>query len=195
MLLVSCGSPVEFKFQHQPDVVTCAGFDNELAKELLYSFESDIEAYYNFGRYEEGTELSLLYAYSNFAYTGARGEADFNSISSAHSLKLHEWLKNESDIYTKNNDTLRLNYAHPFVNCLIANIDNENIRNTIQNLVDANSMSSEIMASPIRQNYKDAMSDKDFAMYLSLDIYYKYLGLKSKPMSRPPANKHDGHDH
>jgi len=194
ILFVGCTPSMEYKYQNKPKVVSCDGLDSDLMHEALYSFEDDIETYYNIRKMEPGSQISIQYGYSNFVYLGARGEADYAGITTEHSREVFRVLKSDTDLYIQENGTIQLDYNHPFVQCLISKIQNQEIKSTMQSLIGVGSMSSDIIASPIRINSRDAVPDKYFAMYLALDTYYKFLDQEPREPVKTESN-HQDHDH
>ncbi|NND88124.1 MAG: hypothetical protein HKM28_02630 [Flavobacteriaceae bacterium] len=185
---------MQFKYQEQPEVIECSSEHSDLLHEALYSFEADIDAAYNLGRLPPGAPISVQSAYAKYTYTGARGEANYGEIASAHSRTIYRVLLDETDLYTESKGEVSLDYTHPLVKCLVDKIQNSEVKSTMQNLIEANSMSSEIMASPFRINSRDARDDKHFALYLALDTYYKNLEKQPKT-STQETEAHTDHDH
>jgi len=194
VILIGCTPSINYKYQNKAKVVDCNGVDSDLLHEALYSFEDDIEAHSSLRKFARGTSISIKYGYSNYVYLGARGEADFERIVSRHSKDIFNVLKTETDLFIEKDAKLQLDYNHPFVKCLVENIQNSNIKSTMENLIMTSSMSSEIMASPIRINSRDAIPDKNFAMYLALDTFYKFIGQDNTVQSKKESD-HQGHDH
>lgn len=192
--LIGCTSSINYKYQNKPKAVGCDGANSDLLHEALYSFEDDIETYYNVRKFTPGTSISIQYGYANYVYLGARGEADFEGIVSKHSRDIYEALKSETDLFIQSKGAVQLDYKHPFVKCLIENIQNDDIKSTMESLILTNSMSSEIMSSPIRINSRDAISDKNFAMYLALDAFYKFLDQEPRTPAKNNG-RHDDHNH
>jgi hypothetical protein len=195
---ISCDTPMQYKYQEQPKVVECSSDHSDLLHEALYSFEADIDTSYNLGRLPPGAPISVQSAYAKYTYTGARGEANYSEIASAHSRTIYRVLLNETDLYTESKGEVSLDYTHPFVTCLIDKIENSEVKSIMQNLIEANSMSSKIMASLFRINSRDARDDKHFALYLALDTYYKNLEKQPKTSthtSKAPTDHDHDHDH
>ena len=143
--MIGCTPPMEYKYQDEAKVITCSGLDNDLMHEALYSFQDDVETYYNVRKMEPGSIISIQYGYANYVYLGARGEADYAGITTQHSREVWNVLKSETDLYIEKNGVFQLDYNHPFVQCLISNFQNEEVKSTMESLIAAGSMSSEIM--------------------------------------------------
>lgn len=169
----SCEEPLEYKFQNREQLIDCHGVDNKLVHEALYSFEDDIASYYN-NSLEPGF-LNYDYGYARYIYKGALGEADYKKIVSNYSIKVLKRLLQEKELWNKTTGESKLNYNCEFVNCLINNIKNKDIKKTLLSNREVNSLNPKILADVYRRNIRDAHTDKYFAMFLALDTYYQYI--------------------
>jgi len=172
--LLSCKEPIEYQFTDSPETIKCDGLDYDLAHEAYYSFRQDIAIYvkdlhigYDNLNYRE----SLGY----YIYRGALGNFDYNEIVTPHTKKLLLLLKENKDLWDTTSDKTNLNYHSEFITCLVQNIKNEEVRETIQSLIEANSMNSSIFAENYRLNVFDCYTDNHFGMLLAFDTYYQHL--------------------
>jgi len=171
----SCNETIEYKYLDKGQPVDCSEINSKLMHEALYSFEVDIAKKYNFKNYSPTENLYIKNGYANFIYRGAKGVADFKEIASPHTLKIFKELLKEKDLWLTDSDNSNLNYKHPFVICLLSNIKNSDIKATLLNLNEANSLDPALIADLLRKNIRDADTDKYFAMYIALDMYYQNL--------------------
>lgn len=170
----SCKEPIQYKYQDDVRVVQCKGADNDLMHEAYYSFLYDIYEYYK--KNEVKPEfVNTYYSLAQYIYRGAMGEVDYLVFASPHTLDLLEELKKDEDLWNLDSKKSNLNYNNEFVNCLIENIKNEEIKVTINALRESNALSPMILAETYRINIKDTQTDKYFEMFLAFDTYYQYL--------------------
>ncbi len=173
-LMNSCKEPIQYKYQDDVRVVQCEGADNDLMHEAYYSFLYDIYEYYK--KNEVKPEfVNTYYSLAQYIYRGAMGEVDYLVFASPHTLDLLEELKKDEDLWNLDSKKSNLNYNNEFVNCLIENIKNEEIKVTINALRESNALSPMILAETYRINIKDTQTDKYFEMFLAFDTYYQYL--------------------
>ena len=156
--------------------VSCAGANDKLLNEALYSFFDDITVYYRTKSNDPSQSgMSTYEAYANYVYNGALGQADYESIVSNHTKNVMSELRKETQLWDKKPAMSNLNYNSEFVNCLISNIKDEDMALSIQALNSANSMTPKLMADRFRLNIKAALVDPNYGMYIALDTYYQYL--------------------
>ena len=172
-LFLSCTqTKIKYKYQDKPQNVTCAGADKALMHEALYSFQEDIDEFY---KYKGTGEKNITRAYTSYIYGGTTGSAQFAMISSKHSRDILKKLQESGDLFIKNNNKTTLNFNHPYVNCLVENIKNKNMKRILQNLQSVNDMRVELLVEPYRKNVRDAHTDQNFAMLVALQTYYAHL--------------------
>ena len=168
---------IEYKFQDKPKVVDCPGIDSDLIHEALYSFELDIGNAFNF-RNVFNPKMDIFYSqgYANFIYRGAAGTVDYKGIASPHTVAVFRELQKIEGLWLIDNERSHLNYDHEYVECLLSNIQSDDIRQTIASLREINSMTPKMIAEPLRKNIQAAYEDDMyFAMYVALDTFYQYL--------------------
>ncbi len=174
-LTYGCKDSLKYKYDAEPMLVSCQGADSQLLNEALYSFFDDIEIYYGTTSNGKANKMNISEAYANFIFEGANGEADYGKIVSPHSLKVLEKLKKEKELWLDNSKGSRLDYNAQFVSCLISNIEDEDIKITINALKDTRSLNPKIISERLRLAGVNALSQPNFIMYIALDTYYQYL--------------------
>lgn len=176
LIISACSAPFEYKYNDEPMQVSCAGANDKLLNEALYSFFDDITVYYRTKSNDPSQSgMSTYEAYANYVYNGALGQADYESIVSNHTKNVMSELRKETQLWDKKPAMSNLNYNSEFVNCLISNIKDKDMALSIQALNSANSMTPKLMADRFRLNIKAALVDPNYGMYIALDIYYQYL--------------------
>lgn len=176
LTLTACHQGPEYRYQDQPKVVDCPGMSEDFMHELLYSFREDIGAYYNqYTDYIEGSKSYYFEAYGQYIYFGFSGTARFDDIASEHSRALLQELRKEKDFWIVKDGQERLNYSHPYLTCLIDGVADNDLRVSMQNLRQANSLTPELIAETMRINFQKVLADPNLAMYLALDGYYQPL--------------------
>lgn len=176
LTLTACHQGPEYRYQDQPKVVDCPGMSEDFMHELLYSFREDIGAYYNqYTDYIEGSKSYYFEAYGQYIYFGFSGTARFDDIASEHSRALLQELRKEKDFWIVKDGQERLNYSHPYLTCLIDGVADNDLRVSMQNLRQANSLTPELIAETMRINFQKVLADPNLAMYLALDGFYQPL--------------------
>ena len=170
----SCKKPIEYQFSGSPETITCDGLDYDLSHEAYYSFRQDLAIYvkslrigYNDLNYRE----SLGY----YIYRGALGNFEFKDIATPHTIALLNELKSHKDLWDTSSGKSNLNYNSEFIDCLIQNIKNEEVKQTILSLRSSNSLNSTILAETYRANVFDCYEDNYFGMLIAFDTYYQHL--------------------
>jgi hypothetical protein len=174
--ILSCKKqePIEYQFTDSPETIKCKGINYDLAHDAYYSFRQDIAIYVK--------DLHIGYDYLNYKeslgyyiYRGAQGNFDFKEIASPHTIQLLKLLKENTDIWDTTNPKSNINYHSEFINCLVQNIKNEEVKQTIISLIESNSMNPSIFTENYRANVFDSYSDNHFGMLIAFDTYYQYL--------------------
>ena len=156
----------EYKFEKKGIVLNCDNINLKLYNEALFSFEKDIETFYG------KDKPNLTRAYSQFIRSAIGGRIKYEDIISQHSLNIFEALKAENNLWDANNPKTYLNYSSPLVNCIANNIQNKDLKTTLNALISTNSMSPKLFGSPLMTNYSTATRDKYLAAYIAFDLYY-----------------------
>ncbi len=172
--LVSCSKPLAYKYQDLEQIINCPGLDSRLMHEAYYSFRNDI-AEYAMKNNIEVEYLNYYYSLALYIFKGAEGTADYEEIASPHTKNILENLKKEYQLWDKQPNKSNLNYNSDFMNCLIENIQNENIKQAILSSRDTNTQNPKSLADLYRINIKDTKKDNYFSMFLAFETYYQYL--------------------
>ncbi len=170
----ACKKPIEFKYQEREQLINCNDLDAKLAHEAYYSFRNDL-AEYTMNSMVEINYHNYPFSLALFVFKGAEGTAEFLEIASSHTLKILQLLKQEEDIWDLQSKKSNLNYNSEFIDCLILNIENEDVKHAIISFRDVNTQNPKSFAELYRTNIKDADEDHYFAMFLAFEIYYQYL--------------------
>jgi len=174
IVFTGCSEPFPYKYKESPRVIDCKGLDNDLAHEAYYSFRDDIAAYAfkkHFTTNKEDYNLSLGY----FIYNGASGLADYKDIVSPHTLMILDKLKQEKQLWDNQSKISNTNYYSEFIDCLIQNIKNTELKQIILSLRETNTLSPKILNENYRIAISDTNDDKYFAMFIAFETYYQYL--------------------
>lgn len=176
LTLTACHQGPEYRYEDQPRVVDCPGMSEDFMHELLYSFREDIGAFYNqYTDYIQGSKSYYYEAYGQYIYFGFSGTARFDDIASEHSRALLQELRKDKDFWIIKDGQERLNYNHPYLKCLIDGVADDDLRVSLQNLRQANSLTPELIAETMRINFQKVLADPNLAMYMALDGYYQPL--------------------
>jgi hypothetical protein len=97
---------------------------------------------------------------------------ELEKIVSKHTLDVFNALKSENDLWDANNIKSRLNYSGAVMNCISNGIQDKSLKTTLDALMSTNSMSPKLFGSPLTNKYRNALNDKNLAMYIALDLYY-----------------------
>lgn len=178
LLGVSCKSKPTFNYQHaeKEQVLMCTGIDQQLLNEALYTFEDDLLHGYG------GEENQLVPSYGRFLYTGFSGTAQLEQFASPHAIKIKEALVAEG-IITEGGVKSNLNYEHPAVQCIIDKIEDKELAQTINALIDTQTMDPKLFNSRMRNFGRKAPGNRYEAVYVALDTYYQQL-----TVARPADN-------
>ena len=173
----------DYKFAEKGNVIQCENQNAALINEAVFSFENDIESFY-----ERNGQKSMTTAYSQFLRNSSINRVKYADLVSPHSVKVFEALKNESGLWDANNPDSHLNYKSALLNCIASNLKDKNLKTTFDALVATSSMKPELFVTPVAKNYRAAISDKYLAAYIALDLYYAKLfdidlsNVKEKPV-------------
>tara|TARA_R110000868_G_scaffold267206_1_gene526482 strand:+ start:1365 stop:2015 length:651 start_codon:yes stop_codon:yes gene_type:complete len=160
----------DFKFPDKDISIDCEKENLKLLiNEAIYSFEDDITKFYS----KDQPNINL--AYSQFVRNAINGRVKYTDIVSPHTVKVFEALKKEGKLWDAQNTKSHLNYNSAFFQCLADNIQDKNLKTTLNALISTNSMSPKLFGSPLMTRYNRATSDKYLAGYIAFDLYYAKL--------------------
>lgn len=174
VLITSCETgkktpTLAFKYADKEQSITCETQNNALLNEALYSFEADLISNY------DPETLVASRGYARFLYPGMTGNAEYERLPSKHSLQILEKLKAENIILIAQDAKSNLNYEHPAVVCIIDNIEDGAIRQTIKSLLEVGGMNPAMFNGRMRNKGRDLEKQRNLAMYVALDAYYQNL--------------------
>jgi len=172
-LISSCTKPLDYKYQDKKQINVCKGLDAKLASEAYYSFREDL------AEYTKKTNVSVdyldyQYSLALYIYNGTEGLANYKSIASSHSLEIFKKLQNEEQLWV-NPATGKINYNSEFIDCLLKNIQNNEVRLPLISLRDTGSINKLSLAELFRTTIKDAETDPAYAMFIAFETYYKFF--------------------
>lgn len=173
--VTSCGDSFPYKYAEQPPKVACDQMDQTFLNEVMYSFQEDVADHYNFRNYSKTTPVYYQWGFASYVSHGSHGTAPFDEIVSDHSKVVLKQLVKEEGLFTKRDGQFVLNYKHPLATCLINNISDDAIKETIKTLVSVDQMQARLLDEPLRKNIKRLMEDKNLVLFVGLATYYPRL--------------------
>ena len=72
-------------------------------------------------------------------------------------------------------DQYQVNYKGEFVACLVAKIEDQEIREILQSLIAADAIEARLLSPPLRKRAVNTVDDPELAMIVALEAYYKNL--------------------
>lgn len=173
MITMSCKKKMslsEYKYFNNNYSLNCEGYQMELFKEAVYSFEDDINKHFE----KKGTK-NLSQAYSRFLNLSTYSRLNYSEIVSEHSKEILSILKTEENLWSQSSNGRTLNYNHPIVACITHNLQDKDLQTTFNALLSTNSMSPKLLAEAIKGTAYRSIRDKSLATYVALDLYYANL--------------------
>ncbi|GAA3575282.1 hypothetical protein [Snuella lapsa] len=161
----------EYKYADKNTVLNCEDAKSKLYNEALFSFENDILNFYG----KNNNKQSLTTAYAQFIRNTQYNRVKFNELVSEHSLEIFNVLKEDTSLWQVGNTQSNLNYYSPLFKCIASNIENKDLKTTLNALLDTHSMSQKLFAPPLQSNYRFAIKDKYLAAYIAFDLFYAKL--------------------
>jgi len=160
---------IEYKYAESPKVLACDFPNSNLYNEAIYSFENDITNTYDI------KNKSVPRSYTSLITALMRGNFKIEDVASAHTLKIAQQLKNETDLWTTENGKSSMNYSHPIVDCMVNNIKNSDTQKTMNALLSTNSMRPKIILPILSANARTMQNDGSLKSYLAFDFFYSQL--------------------
>ncbi|WP_339873236.1 hypothetical protein [Olleya marilimosa] len=198
----------EYKYESLPETITCnSGYDN-LLKEALYTFEEDIVNKY------DSKNKNKLRAYRAYISNFISNRIALEETITPHSKAVYDVLKSKQDLWDNN----QLNYNNTVVKCIIDNMKDKGLQQTLNALISTNSMNSQIFAAPLRSNTSYSR-DTNLATIVALELYFSKFNsidfttldltvnqpkdqpvdFNKRPITAPAKSikevDHTGHDH
>jgi len=175
--VVSCEQPSSLQYEHadKEQVIHCEYNNDALLNEALYQFEQDI-----LNAYDPESKI-LNTGYARFLYVGFSGTAEYERLATPHTLAIRKELVKEGII---KNGGLKSNllYTSDAVSCIVHNIEDAELSNTIEALVASNTMDPKLFNSRMRNFGREASKDRYTALYVALDTYYQQLTMTELPI-------------
>ena len=196
LLVVSCNdnSTIAYKYSSNPEVFECDYDQMELVKEALYAYEAYILEHHNF----KGPK-SLERGYANYWAVAMSDRLPFIEKFDDHIKLITEALFQEEELWTITDGKASLNVYSEFGSCVVENFKNEDLKATMNALIDTRTFRSDIFIPSIRRKTMQMLDDKAMATYVALDLFYaKLYNLDlNEPATQPaPAeDDHAGHNH
>lgn len=194
----------DYQYSDKGIVLNCEGFDTQLYNEALFAFENDIQNFYN----KNNPNPNQLRAYSQFIREAISNRAKYAEMVSPHTVKVFQALKNDNALWDANNPKSHLNYNSALFSCIANNIQNNDLKTTLNALVSTNSMSPKLFGAPLTSNYSSAIKDKYLAAYMAFDLFYaklfdvdlsqvnnKPVDFNDVPIAPQQETPNDGHNH
>jgi hypothetical protein len=168
--IISCNQKAKFDFKYadQEQVITCPEANNPLLNEALYSFEKDLIFKY------DSLDQRIITAYGAFMYRGMDGSAKYDEIITPNTRPIVEALIAEN-ILIEDKTPSHLNYEHPTVQCIIDNIKDEDLKTTINALIETKTMNPKLFNSRMRNFGRNSGKDRHLALFVALDGYYQQI--------------------
>ena len=170
LCILSCNQQpkLEYTFSNKEQVIACNNANNTLLNEMLYSFEEDIM------NHNPAESKTINTAYAQYIFKGMTGTSPYDKIINTHSLAVRDQLLAEGILIT---DGLKsnLNYEHPAVQCILNGIEDQGIKQTLNALIQTNSMNPALFNSRLRNFGRQADKNRYQAAYIALDSYYQNL--------------------
>jgi len=173
--LLSCKQEVtlaEYKFSDKDMVINCGDKDSKLINEALYSFEDDITSFYKNKNNPNGN-LPLVYSQFLRNYSGRR--INYEELVTPHTLEVFNVLKTRQDLWDLNSNVSKLNYYGSFFSCIASNVQDKNLKPTLNALLTTHSMSPRMFTAPLLTQYRAVANDKYLSAYVAFDLFYAKL--------------------
>lgn len=176
----------EYKYADKPQVINCAGADNKLLNEALYSFEEDL-----LGQFGQKNSADT-FMYNQFMLFTNGNRVPYNTMVSDHSKKVLNALKTAGIL---KNGTL--DYKGNIINCISQNLTQTNLKTTFDALMTTNSMNKRIFGPALQANTQPMAEDKYASLLVALDYYYGNMdaNMSNSGAQNKANDPHAGHNH
>jgi len=171
LLFLNCNNEpkLEYRYADKEDLFECSNLNNQLYKEALYTFEQDLIDFHN------TIDSKITDCYVSFLHRQFNDNIKYKDFVSPHSLLVLEALKQDTTLWDFDNKKSYLNYTSPIMNCIANNIQNKDIKTTLNALLSVGSMDPNLFRPVFAPKYEELISDKYLALYVALDLYYAKL--------------------
>lgn len=196
MMTFSCneGPTLSYKYGSNPDMFECDYEKMDLIKEALYAFEDYIFQHHNF----KGPE-TLERGYANYWSIAMSDRLPFIDKFDDHLKAVAREVLAQEDLWVMTNGKMTLNLYDDLGNCIIENFQNEDLKETMEALVETKTFRSDIFVPTVRRKTMQLLKDKAMATYVALDLFYGKLhgmdldNTENNPVPEP--KDHSGHNH
>lgn len=190
LLLFGCKNEpkIEYKYSDQEDLFMCSSADMDLIKEAVYVFEDYISKNYAF------LSKQPPEGYHNYIELLYDDRSPAKEFFSPHLIKFTEYIKNQNDLWVEIDGQLKLNYDHELVTCIVNNIKDEQLRNTIDVLITSNTVKPQVLGPIMMRNKQMMQEDRALATYLVLETFYPKLFYMNSPDFVENADKLNNKD-
>lgn len=153
----------DFKYADQPDAVDCKTGYDDLLKEALYAFESDIV-----NKYDPKTKNKLR-AYRAYINDYISNRVSLEQTVTPHTKAIFTAIRRKNELW----EGVHLNYNSEMVKCITENIKDLPLKQTLNALIAStdNNRISELFVAPLRSNTSYSR-DTNLATFIALDLYY-----------------------
>ena len=162
-------SKFEYKYKDRSDTLICEGINTELLKEALISFEEDI-----FDKYDSERRLYNR-SYSRFIGEAVNNNVDFTIVVSEHTKRVFKELQKDESLWDLQNTNSYFNHKNEILTCIGNNMVDEDLKETFNALINANSMSVRMFADLLKTKTATIKEDRYLALFIALDYYYAKL--------------------
>ena len=100
---------------------------------------------------------------------------DYETLVTPHTMEVFNVLKTKKDLWSQEETDHNLNYYGSFFNCIANNVQNQNLKPTLNALLTTHSMSARMFSAPLVTNYNAAANDKYLSAYVAFDLFYAKL--------------------
>lgn len=172
LLLNSCKEKTfDFKYADKEDLFECSLVGNmELIKEAVYVFEDFIKNNYSFKQ-----PFSVSKGYTKFLNNTEAGYMPLAEKFDNHIKEVVYKLKEQETIWNTSGNRTTLNYNSNLANCILSNIQNQNLKNILSSMMKSNTLRSNIFAPSVNTNVNILEKDRALATYEALDMFYAKL--------------------
>lgn len=177
LLLNGCDSvkKPEYRFQNEKNLFLCNGTDMETVKEAVYVFEDYITEHYAF------LSKTVGEGYHNYIKLLLDDRSPASEFFSEYLIEFKDYLKTRDEFWVEKNGQLRLNYDNELVSCIINNIQDEQIRKTIDALVSSNTARPELLGPVLYRNRTMMTEDRALATYVVFETFFPKLFYMDSP--------------
>jgi len=166
---------IEFQYSNQPDLFLCSDADMDLVKEAVYVFEDYIKSNYSF------LSKDRPEGYHNYIRLLLDDRSPAREFFNDYLKSFTKYIKEQDELWTEKDGLLKLDYNHPLVTCIINNIQDEQLKNTIDAMITSNTVRPEVIGPLMFRNKHLMVEDRALATYLIFETFYPKLFYMDSP--------------